>query len=125
MKQWSIYYNKNCLQAEFGWVFFIQAKDQLVPVEKALDDVATLIKPMKPQLEKLRDLLQDGGQQAEDAQENAEKADKEAAAGSQVKDLLQLLQTDRQALTLIRKREQEPSVSFYLHLSVICKREYK
>lgn len=59
-----------------------------MPVEKALDDVATLIKPMKPQLEKLRDLLQDGGQQAEDAQENAEKADKEAAAGSQVKDLL-------------------------------------
>lgn len=60
-----------------------KAKDQLVPVEKALDDVATLIKPMKPQLEKLRDLLQDGGQQAEDARENAEKADKEAAAGNQ------------------------------------------
>lgn len=62
-----------------------------MPVEKALDDVATLIKPMKPQLEKLRDLLQDGGQQAEDARDNAEKADKEAAAGNQVKDLLQLL----------------------------------
>lgn len=62
-----------------------------MPAEKALDDVATLIKPMKPQLDELRDLLQDGGQQAEDARENAEKADKEAAAGNQVKDLLWLL----------------------------------
>lgn len=43
---------------------------------------------MKPQLDKLKDLLQDGGQLAEDARENAEKADKEAAAGNQVKDLL-------------------------------------
>lgn len=59
-----------------------------MPAEKALDDVSTLIKPMKPQLDKLKDLLQDGGQLAEDARENAEKADKEAAAGNQVKDLL-------------------------------------
>ncbi|XP_030584440.1 laminin subunit beta-3 [Archocentrus centrarchus] len=65
-----------------------KAKDQLTPAEKALDDVSTLIKPMKPQLDMLKDLLQNGGQQVEGAQENAEKAGKEAAAGNQ--DLLTL-----------------------------------
>lgn len=65
-----------------------KAKDQLTPAEKALDDVSTLIKPMKPQLDTLKDLLQNGGQQVEGAQENAEKAGKEATAGNQ--DLLTL-----------------------------------
>lgn len=71
-----------------GGVFIIQAKDQVSSAEKALDDVSTLITPMKPQLDTLKDLLQNGGQQAQGAQENAEQADKEATAGNQVKYIL-------------------------------------
>nr|XP_046236163.1 laminin subunit beta-3-like isoform X2 [Scatophagus argus]XP_046236168.1 laminin subunit beta-3-like isoform X2 [Scatophagus argus] len=65
-----------------------KAKDQLRPVEKALDDVSTLIKPMKPQLEELKDLLRNGDQQAQDALENADNAVDEASSASE--DLLSL-----------------------------------
>lgn len=68
----------------------MQAKDQLSPAEKALDDVSTLIKPMKPQLDELKDLLQNGGQQAQDAQEDANKAEDEADAANKVRDLLSM-----------------------------------
>lgn len=68
----------------------MQAKDQLSPAEKALDDTATLIKPMKPQLDELKQLLQNGGQQAQDAQNSADDATNEAASASEVRVLLYL-----------------------------------
>ncbi|XP_054472751.1 laminin subunit beta-3 [Anoplopoma fimbria] len=72
----------------------VKAKDQLSPAEKALDDVSLLMKPMKPQLDELKELLQNGGQWAQDAQDNADKAEDEAAAAD--KDLLSLVkQLDR------------------------------
>lgn len=43
---------------------------------------------MKPQLDELKDLLQNGRQQAQDAQDNADDAEGEAAAANQVRDLL-------------------------------------
>lgn len=88
----SICWNKAvCLALlTFRVVPFIQAKNQLTPAEKALDDVTTMIKPMKPQLDELKDLLQDGVQQAQDAQDNAVKAEDEAAAANEVRDLRQM-----------------------------------
>lgn len=68
--------------------FFMQAKEQLTPAERALDDVSTLMKPVKPQLDELKDLLKRGGQQAQDAQDNADKAEDEAADANEVRDLL-------------------------------------
>lgn len=65
----------------------MQVKEQLIPAEKALDDVSALIKPMKPQLDKLKELLQNGSQQAQDAQDDAGKADNEAAAANEVREL--------------------------------------
>lgn len=75
----------------FKTVLFVQAKDQMSPAEKALDDTAALIKPMKPQLDELKQLLQNGGQQAEEAQSNADDAADEATSASEVKILLELL----------------------------------
>lgn len=71
----------------FRMIFFIQAKDQLSPAEKALDDVSTLMKPVKPQLDELKDLLQSGEQQAKDTQENADKAEDEASIANEVRNL--------------------------------------
>lgn len=61
----------------------MQTKEQLIPAEKTLDDVSKLIKPMKPQLDELKELLKNGGQLAEDAQEDAEKAQDEADAAEE------------------------------------------
>ncbi|XP_061688490.1 laminin subunit beta-3-like [Syngnathoides biaculeatus] len=61
----------------------IKNKDQLRPAEKTLDDVTDMINPIKPQLDELKDLLQNGTEQAEDAQETADKAEDEAAAADQ------------------------------------------
>lgn len=85
----AIYCNKAaCLVLlSFRVVLFMQAKDKLTPAEKSLDDVSTLIKPMKPELDELKDLLQKGSQQARDAQENADKAEDEAAAANEVRSL--------------------------------------
>ncbi len=69
-------------------LFLMQAKEQLSPAEKVLDDVSTLTKPMKPQLMELKDLLQKGGQQAQDALEDAGDAADEAASGKDVRDFL-------------------------------------
>ncbi|XP_053171447.1 laminin subunit beta-3 [Scomber japonicus] len=65
-----------------------KAKEQLTPAERALDDVSTLMKPVKPQLDELKDLLKRGGQQAQDAQDNADNAEDEAADANE--DLLSL-----------------------------------
>ncbi|KAI3370517.1 hypothetical protein L3Q82_025278 [Scortum barcoo] len=65
-----------------------KAENQLRPAEKALDDISALIKPMKPQLDELKDLLQNGGQRAQDAQDSADKAKDEADAANE--DLLVL-----------------------------------
>lgn len=78
----------------FSCSLFTQAEEQLNPAEKALDDVSELIKPMKPQLDKLKDLLQNGSQQAEDAQKNADKAEDEATQANEVRHLLELFQFD-------------------------------
>ncbi|TKS70569.1 Laminin subunit beta-3 [Collichthys lucidus] len=56
-----------------------KAKDQLIPAEKALDDVLSLIKPMKPQLDELKDLLQRGSEKALGAKDNADNAEDKAA----------------------------------------------
>lgn len=44
---------------------------------------------MKPQLDELKDLLKDGDQQAQDAQENADNAVNEAASAKEVRHLLE------------------------------------
>lgn len=44
---------------------------------------------MKPQLDELKDLLKDGDQQAQDAQENADNAADEAASAQEVRHLLE------------------------------------
>lgn len=62
----------------------IQAKDLLSPTEKSLNDIAALVTPIKPQLEVLRDLLQDGEQKVQDAQKNADKAEDEATTADKV-----------------------------------------
>lgn len=45
---------------------------------------------MKPQLDELKDLLKDGDQQAQDAQENADNAADEAASAQEVRHLLEI-----------------------------------
>ncbi|XP_041836366.1 laminin subunit beta-3 isoform X2 [Melanotaenia boesemani] len=60
-----------------------QSKNQLVPAEEALDDISKLIEPMKPKLDELKKLLQNGSQQAQDAEEDAGKAEEEAAAAAE------------------------------------------
>uniref|UniRef100_UPI003AAB3FD0 laminin subunit beta-3 n=1 Tax=Centroberyx gerrardi TaxID=166262 RepID=UPI003AAB3FD0 len=65
-----------------------KAKAQLSPAEKAVGDVSALTTGMKPQLADLEDLLQAGGQLAQDATEDAGKAEEEADAAA--KDLLSL-----------------------------------
>lgn len=62
----------------------MQFKEQLPPAEGALDDAAAMLQPMKPQLDKLKDLLQDGSDQAQDAVDGADQAQNEAAAGNKV-----------------------------------------
>lgn len=65
-------------------IFFIQAKDQLIPAEKALDDVSTLIKSIKPQLDELKDVLQRGSKKAENAKDNADDAEDKADLANDV-----------------------------------------
>lgn len=43
------------------------------------------MKPVKPQLDELKDLLRRGDQQAQDAKDNADKAADEAADASEVR----------------------------------------
>lgn len=62
----------------------VQVNDQLQPAEKALDDTAALIQPMKPQLEELKNALLDGSDQAEDALDSADRAVDEAESVNQV-----------------------------------------
>ncbi|XP_068172134.1 laminin subunit beta-3-like [Antennarius striatus] len=57
---------------------FTKVADQLRPAEKALDDVSTLIRPMKPKLDELRNLLNSADQLAKDAQDDADDALDEA-----------------------------------------------
>lgn len=66
----------------------MQANDALSPAEKALGDATTLIKPMKPQLNKHKDLLQNGNQQAQNAQDSADNAADEADSADEVRELL-------------------------------------
>lgn len=58
--------------------------DQLQPAETALDNAAVLIQPMKPQLEKLKNVLMDGSDQAQDAQDDADRAEDESEIVNQV-----------------------------------------
>lgn len=58
--------------------------DQLQPAEGALDDAATLIQPMKPQLDELKKVVQDTRDLAQEAQDNAEEAADEADSVNQV-----------------------------------------
>lgn len=53
---------------------------------------------MKPQLDELKARLKNGTQQAQDAQENADKAEKEAAAANEVRDRLYTVKGDTYAL---------------------------
>lgn len=55
-----------------------KVKDQLPPAERALDDAAGLLRPMKPQLDKLKGLLPDASDRAQDAQDSADDAQNEA-----------------------------------------------
>lgn len=68
----------------FKTLYLKQVKDQLDPAERTLDDAAAMMKPMKPQLDELKNLLQKGGQQARDAQNDADEAADEAASGREV-----------------------------------------
>lgn len=68
-------------------ILFTQAKNQLSPAEKALDDVSDLVDPMKPQLDELKDLVKNGKLKAQEAQEDADKAEDEAAAANEVRNL--------------------------------------
>lgn len=70
----------------FKAVLCIQVNKQLNPAETALDNAATLIKPMTPQLGKLKDLLQDGRQEAQGAKDNADEAADEADLANKVRD---------------------------------------
>lgn len=64
----------------------VQVNNQLNPAEKALDSTAALIAPMKPQLDKLKDQLQDGRQKAEGAKDRADEAADEADLADKVRD---------------------------------------
>lgn len=68
----------------FKTLFLKQFKDELDPAERTLEDAAAMIKPMKPRLYELKNLLQKGGQQARDAQNDADEAVDEAASGKEV-----------------------------------------
>ncbi|XP_036007193.1 laminin subunit beta-3 [Fundulus heteroclitus] len=57
-----------------------QAKDQLKPAEKDLDDTGALMTPVKEHLYGLKELLQDAQQKVPYALKTAEKAEEEAAA---------------------------------------------
>lgn len=61
----------------------LKVQEQVSPAEKALDEVSTLMTPMKPQLDELKDLLQKGGHQAQDAQDKADQAEDEATAATE------------------------------------------
>ncbi|XP_053291489.1 laminin subunit beta-3 isoform X2 [Pleuronectes platessa] len=65
-----------------------KAENKLTPAEKDLDDVSTLIKPIKLQLDEISDTLQNGSQQAQLAKASADQAEDEAAAAN--KDLSSL-----------------------------------
>ena len=69
-------------------VLLVQAGKLLDPTEKGLDDVSTIIKPLKPQLDELKELLRKTDQKAEDAKDNADNAEKEAGLAVKVKELL-------------------------------------
>lgn len=53
--------------------------------ERALDDTAAMVNPTKPQLDKLKELLQNGDQQAQDAKDSADDAAEEATSASKVR----------------------------------------
>lgn len=78
----------------------MQANDALSPAEKALDVAATLIKPMKRQVDELKDLLQSGNEQAQNAQDSANNAADEADSADEVREL------------------QEPLWNIKMHLSM-------
>ena len=63
----------------------MQSEDKLTPAEKDLDDVSEKIKPIKPQLDEIKDTLQDGSQQAQLAKAKADQAEDEAAAANKVR----------------------------------------
>lgn len=65
----------------FKTLYLKQAKDQLDPAERTLDDAAAMIKPMKPQLDVVKNLLQKSGQQAMDALNGADEAVEDAEVG--------------------------------------------
>ncbi|KAM8913252.1 laminin subunit beta-3 isoform 2-T6 [Spinachia spinachia] len=65
-----------------------KVNDQLSPAEMAVDNAEKLIKPLKPQLDELKDLLQTAAPLAQNLEENAESAEDKAAAAN--KDLLTL-----------------------------------
>ncbi|XP_061583968.1 laminin subunit beta-3-like [Cololabis saira] len=79
----------------------MRAQKELSPAEKALDDVSTLLKPTKPQLDELKNVLEKAGGRAQDVQDDADRAEDEAAAAEQ--DLLTL---EKQ---LDRLKEESPS----------------
>lgn len=53
--------------------------------ERALDDTAEMVKPTKPQLDKLKELLQIGDRQAQDAKDSANDSAEEATSASKVR----------------------------------------
>lgn len=63
----------------------LQAEDKLSPAEKVLEEVSTLMGPLKPQLDNVKDLLQNARNQAKKAQENAGNAEGDAAAANKVR----------------------------------------
>lgn len=69
----------------------MQVNNQLNPAEKALDNTAGLIGPMKPQLDELKRLLQDGRQKAQGAMGSADEAADEADLANKVRDQQDLL----------------------------------
>lgn len=90
IKQWMTWLPFESKQAVLGFkaVLFMQVNNQLSPAERALDDAAALIKPMKSQLDELKGLLQNSRQQAQDAQDSAFNAVDEAASANEVRNPL-------------------------------------
>lgn len=90
IKQWMTWSPFESKQAVLGFkaVLFMQVNNQLSPAETVLDDAAALIKPMKSQLDELNGLLQNGSQQAQDAQDSADNAVDEAASANEVRNPL-------------------------------------
>jgi hypothetical protein len=62
----------------------LQTKAQLTPAVKALGEVSALAEGMKPQLEGLKALVRSGGLLAQNAEGEANKANKEADAATRV-----------------------------------------